>query len=96
MKKCLVQLILLLGILSCSPHLKVINLDVKEDQLYIQDRKVDIEDFEYEVKRLTRGLSKKNLSDITFSLTLDGNSKIGIVTDLKTKIENWKDSVKKE
>ncbi|WP_133067256.1 hypothetical protein [Flagellimonas pacifica] len=69
---------------------------MKEDQLYIQDRKVDIEDFAYEVKRLTRGLSKKNLSDITFSLTLDGNSKIGIVTDLKTKIENWKDSVKKE
>lgn len=86
--------LLFLLIFSCSSPIKVINLDVKENRLYVQNRRINIDDFDFEMKRLTHGLSKKELKDVRFSLTMDGKSKVGIVSDLKLKIENWKDSVK--
>jgi biopolymer transport protein ExbD len=86
--------LLFLVVFSCSSPSKVINLDVKENQLYIQNRRINIDDFDSEMKTLTRGLSKKELGDVTFSLTMDGKSKVGIVSDIKLKMENWKDSIK--
>lgn len=93
MKNYFFALLFLVGF-SCSSPIKVINLDVKENNLYVQSRRINIDDFDSEIKRLTHGLSKKELGDVTFSLTMDGKSKVGLVSDLKLKIENWKDSVK--
>ncbi|WP_282161539.1 hypothetical protein [Ulvibacterium marinum] len=96
MKKYLTIFIFFLMVFGCSSPIKVIKLQVKENELYIQNRKVIIDDFESEIIRLTNGLSKEELEEVTFSLTMDGKSKVGIVSDLKRKIESWKDSVRKE
>ena len=79
-------------IISCSSTVQVIKLDIRENQIFVQNQKIGIDDFEKEVNRLTKDLNNNQLRKVSFSLMMDGKSKVGIVSDLKVKMENWKKS----
>ncbi|PCJ98465.1 MAG: hypothetical protein COA50_02890 [Flavobacteriaceae bacterium] len=94
MRRILNALIISMFIVSCSSSNQLIKLEIRENQLFIQNKKTVIDAFETDVRRLTKGFTEEELRKVTFSLTMDGKSKIGLVSDLKVKMENWKESQK--